>query len=451
MRIPWAKVDRAIEPMLALAVAAGLAYAIYHLFTERFLPQPFFYDAADTWMDWFNISYWGRDAGTYDAWGSVYTPVPFLFLDLVGFGQCYPSAEGYAARECDWLGIVTIHVLYLVNIFLLAKTYLKANRATALPRAIAVSCSLSMLHSVERGNVITLCFACFVLAHGPLLKSARAKWIAAAVSINFKLYLFTAVVPYLLKRRWLWVEAALLCAIAMYVVGLAILGRGLPSEIFENIVYFSSNSRVTALQDLWFGATYQGVVTLIVDSDYPIASLIGSNNTDVALLVARTLPAVTQASIVIAAMAAWLRPEAVPSYRLANFGCSLALVTIESGGYVHMFTVFLALLEPWRGFGRKWAIVCAYIVSIPADIFIYPLPPVLRPGWLNGAPIFASYWMTVGPFVRPGLFMMIPLSLAMVTLHDVGIDVWRQRWRQRWRFRRDAPLLLGASPRYDRA
>jgi hypothetical protein len=438
-----------VEPAFGIGIFASIVYTVWFLLRTGFLPQPFFYDIGDTWMDWFNTAYWGRDPGTYDNWGSVYPPLTFLFLNALTMGRCYEGTLGYAARSCDWFGVVTLHGIFILNIFLVAKAYLANDRRTALPRTLAAACGFPALVALERGNALLMCFTFFILAYSPIMRSARLRWIAAGIAINLKIYLLAAFVPLILRRRWLWVEGVVIATVAIYLLSWALLGRGSPFEIIANLNDFSGGGAGFGLQDVWFAETYGAVTGLLVDDGFPIVGILGEGRIAFSLWLISTSLWIAQYTIIAALIGAWLRPEAVSPHRIANLGLSLALISHEASGYSQVFMVFLTLYEPWQGIGRRFAIVAAYLSCVTADIFIDPLMFWLRPGFNDGPPEFYEFWITVGPFARPGLHLSIPFALGLVTLREVGIDVWRQRWRQRWRFRGDTPMLKGPTGDYD--
>jgi hypothetical protein len=128
--------DRWIEPLLALLILAGIANSLLFLAREGYLPVPFFYEPGDTFADWFNTAYWARDPGTYDVWNTIYPPLSFVFMRLVGIDHCYPTrrpfdfSAGLAARDCDWLGLVMIFAIFVLNSVLIWLTFRKINRST---------------------------------------------------------------------------------------------------------------------------------------------------------------------------------------------------------------------------------------------------------------------------------------------------------------------------------
>ena len=442
MKAPPAKLQ--IEYAFALAVLAGGVYSMWHLITQGYLPQPFFYYPFDVWMDWFNTAFWSHNPGTYDTWRTLYPPVSFLFLKFLTLPSCYVANEGLYSRDCDWYGMITMHAWYVLNVFLIAKTFIKLDRSTALPRSFALAAGMPMLDGLERGNLITVCFTFFLLAHGPLLKSARLRWLAAGLSINFKVYLIGSIFAYPIRRRWRWFEGAVLSTIGVYLVTWGLLGSGTPIEIVDNLANWGDQlQQVSNLLDIWYTTAYGPVISLLEGSLFPSVLTIGSWRTEAALFVLPLSIHFVQGMIVLACAAAWLRPEAVPTYRLVNLATSIALITSEGGGYTQALIVCLTFFEPFKGFGRRYAIVACYVLSIPYDIYIDPVYPQTNNGFLNTGPIVTAYWLTYGPFLRPAVVLTIPLALACVTLRDVHRDIYAQGWRFRWRFRRDLPIMTG--------
>lgn len=439
---------RWVEIALAAIVAGGVAGCVGHLIIYHYLPQPFFYEPSDIFGDWFNTAFWARDKGTYDVWNTVYPPLSFVFLRFVGLDRCYPDRRSYdfsaglAARDCDWVGILMIWVIFTINLVLIWRTFRKLDSKTALPRTICVGLGLPMLSGVERGNLVLVAFTCLLLAVGPILRSARLRWLFAGLAVNFKVYLIAAIIPLLLKRRWRWVECALISVILVYMFSFAILGRGAPMEIINNIREFSANPSGSIL-DVWSETTYQALTSLLQGDNFPSELLLGSRIRDFLLFLLPALQHLTQALILAAAAAAWVRPERIPAFRLINLGILLALITSESGGYTPIFFMLFVMMEKWQGVGRCWAIVACYALALPFDYPIYGLPELARDTYLGGETVSIAFFVGVGPFIRPLIIMTIAMALSSTTILEVWKDVRLQGWAGRWRLRRDAPLLLG--------
>ncbi len=437
-------INRWLEPLFALAVAAGLGWAMLHLYLYHYLPQPYFYDPTDTWADWFNTSYWAHSKGAYDSWQTIYPPLSFVVLKIFSTPGCAALALN-EFRTCDWIGVGAIHGFFILNVFLIALTYIKVDRRTALPRSVALAAGLPMTDGLERGNLIILCFTMFLLAYGPLVRSARMRWLTAALAINFKVYLIASLMPYIFKRRWLAFEGALLATAGVYLVTYAVVGSGTPGQLLENLSEFTGGYQAVNILDLWYSMTYGPALSLLSGSSFPISAAIGSDLTNGLTVALTLLIHFGQAMILLAFVMTWLRPEAVPTLRLVTLGTALALITAEASGYTATLILFGVFAEPWRGIGRKWAIVVAYILSIPSDIVFFKVPTLfaVRDSFLSGQPVLPDYGVAIGPFLRPGLVISIAVALAAVTIWDVWRDIRVQGWRGRQRFRFDLPIMVG--------
>jgi hypothetical protein len=437
-------VNRWLEPSLAIAVVASIAWSIIHLFTQGYLPQPFFYEPSDMWMDWFNTAYWGHNPGAYDTWGTIYPPLSFVILRFLTDGSCYVGGGGLESRNCDWFGAVTLHAVFVVNLVLLWKTFRKIDRTTALPRTVALGIGLPMAYGLERGNLILLAFTFMLLAFGPLVRSARLRWLFAGLAVNLKVYLVASIFAQLVLRRWRWFEGALVATILVYLVSYAMLGAGTPMEIYRNIADYSSGFQSVSLLDLWYAGTYKPLISLLNGDVFPIVGVVGSRPVEVANLLIPVLINAVQATILLAAALAWCRPEGVPPHRIVLQAIGMALITAESGGYTQILLILFVFMEPWRGFGRKWAIIAAYLLCIAGDIPIENVPPSVHESFVAGGPIIAEYTVGIGPFIRPLLIMSLPFALALVTIRETWGEVRVRGLADLWHFRSN-PLRLGSS------
>lgn len=443
--------SRWVEYAFAWAILAGIAYCTWFLFTFKYLPPPFFFEPSDTYADWFNTAYWARSSGAYDVWRTVYPPLSFVVMRLIGLDYCYPerrpfdASAGLDARSCDWVGLSAIWIIFFLNILLVYMALRKVDRRTAIPRTVCVALGLPMLDAIERGNLVILSFTCLLLSLTPILKSARLRWLAAGLAVNFKIYLVAAIIPLLLKRRWRWVECALLSVVIVYLLSYAAFGHGTPMELARNIRDFSS-AQSTNILDVWYSTTYQSLVTLLQSDSFPMNLVIGSRNVEILSIMLPLLQHLTQGLIVLAMIFTWLRPEAIPAYRLIGLGILLALVTSEAGGYSQIYFMMFVMMEPWRGFGRIWAICSCYVLSLPLDIIVGRMPEIPAITYLGGTATYFRYSVTIGPFLRPLIIMTIGMALALVTIREIWTDIRLQGWASRWRFRRDIALLPGVRP-----
>jgi hypothetical protein len=440
--IPLITKSNRVEPLLALLLIASIVYPIIHLLTYSYLPQPFFHAPDDTWADWFNTAYFAYDKGTYDAWRTIYPPLSFVFLRIFTLEHCYirhdaaDTSAGLHARDCDWLGVVSLHGFYLLAVGLAAYSFYKWDRRTALWRTIAIAIGFPLLDGLERGNLVIVSFICLMLAFGPILRSARWRAVAIALAINFKVYLIASLVPLILRRRWRFVELGLIATIAVYLASYALLGRGTPIEIYRNIIAFNeSQSQASDLLGLWYSTTFTPHLGLLNSPLISVPDLIGSRATDFLLVFIPACIRSTQIVILLAALATWLRPNVIPFYRVINLGLMFALITSEAGGYTQVYFIYLVFFEKFEGWGRKWAIVACYLLSPSTDIPVDTVfMPVVRDTYLGGKSVIVTYYVMLGPFFRPLLVLSVPFALSVVTIRQVCRDVAQNGWQFPWRF-----------------
>ncbi len=432
-----------IEYGFALAVLLGGLRMAWLTIRDGYFPQPFFFDTDDTWRDWFSVAVWAHETGAYDSWLSIYPPLSFAFLKIVGVPGCYEYAPVTTVRDCDWIGVVALHAIFVVNIFLTARTFLKIDRRTALPRSFSLCASMPMLFGLERGNLVLLCFTFLILGFGPLVKSGRMRWIYVALAVNLKIYLIAAVATQLLRRRWLWVEGVTIAIAVIWLISYMIYGAGTPLEVYSNIVGWAGGSTPGSVLDIWYPNTYLPLRYVLNESNAPINYVLDSKVIDAAILFMPLTTHSAQAAIVLAAAITWLRPEVVPPYRLAFFGVALAMITSETSTYTQPIMFFFVFMEPWRGPGRIMAIIVCYLLCIPGDILISDKTAVISFSFIGNRYVVAEYGIALGMLLRPFLFMLPAYFLSAVTIRDVWVDVRQQGWSTRWRFRSDLPLLPG--------
>lgn len=434
----------AVERWLTVPVVIGLCYSLFFLGLYGYLPPPYFYEPSGTFMDFSAPATFASQGGAYDSFQTIYPPLSFVLLKLVSWGPCYGFNPSEEARNCDTYGITWLFLIYLINTVLIWLTFRKLDRRTAVPRTIALCAGLSMTYALERGNVLLFCFTCLILAYGPLVRSARLRWIFAGLAVNFKVYLIGTIFAQLLRHRWRWFEGALVASVIIYLITFAIYGEGTPRQIYENVTAFAGAFQQASLLEFWYPSSLQPIRLLLQgDTQFPVATALGSTTMAVALLVVRSLILATTLTIVVAAAASWWRPSAVPMHRLILLSIGIAVINSEAGGYTQMILIFFVFMEKWRGFGRVAAIVMAYLLCIALDFPIERVPPVVRDSYLGGREVIAEYSVGIGTLMRPVLIHLMLLSLALVTIRDVWADARRHGWRSPLPWRRDRDAAAG--------
>ncbi len=432
-----------IEYALVLAILAAIGHIAWYFAKYGYMRQPFFYEPWGTWSDWFSLAQYAHRRGAYDIEMSIYPPLSFVIMKILSINQCYTNNFDVDARACDWLGDATICGSFLLAGVLTVFHLRKVDRTTYVPRSIAIALGFPMLYALERGNLITIAYCAYLLAYGPLLRSARLRWLCAGIVVNLKVYMIAAVLAPLAKRRWLAVEGAVLSTIGVYLVSWAILGEGNPLAILHNISQFSGVVRGERLEDIWYASSL-GPLRTVVHGNFPVYAVFNSSQVNAIYLTATGLTYLTQALAVAGVAATFLRPEVVPNHRVIMFGTIIALATSEAGGYTAIFLLLSIFMERWRGWARPTAIVLTYLYCIP-DEYIIPagMPPILHESFLGNRQVLAQYGIGILSILRPVIMFIACNCLAGVTLYDVWKDIRGQGWQDRWRFRRDWPLLPG--------
>jgi hypothetical protein len=436
----------AIEYVFAAAILGALAYSFAHMLTYGYFPQPFFYDIGDAWMDWFNPAYWSHEPGTYDNYRTIYPPLTYVILRYITYGGCYANANGGWSRDCDLYGIFSLHAMYVLCIVLTAMTLYKVNKRTALPRSIAISMGLPMLWGLDRGNVILITYVFVVLAFGPLIASARLRWLFVGMAINMKVYLVGVLMAQLLHRRWRWFEGALIATILVYLVSYAIFGEGSPIQIYRNITDYADGLTVNNPLDLWMASSLLPLLALTDSEVFPALLTIGSKNVDLIRTLVPIVIRSAQALMMASAVFCFMRPEAVPRTRMIAISIGIALLSTEVSAYTQILVFVFVFMEPAKGFLRRYAILIAYILCIPLDINLDGLPPLVKDSFWLQRPVIVEYYVQLGPFLRPLLSLSVPVALAILTIIEVIEDICHQGWAARWRYRGDAPLLPWVRP-----
>lgn len=434
-----------IEWVMALAVLAGFIYMAVLTVQNGYFPQPFFWDADDTYRDWFSTAIWAYDPGAYDTWLTVYPPLSFVVLKVFSLSSCYEFAFDKTARACDWVGIVTIHLLYVVNAVLISKTMMKIDRQTALPRSFALVAGMPMIFGLERGNLILLCFTCVLLGFGPLVKSARWRWLNVGIAVNLKIYLIAGIFIHLVRRRWRWFEGTLIATVVVYLLSFGLYGAGTPGEIYANLVNYATGTTPNNVLDIWYPNTFVPLHYVLAESDAPVTLFVSSDLIKLILFLIPLFTYTAQATIVAAAAATWLRPEVVPPFRLTFFAFALAMITSEASAYTQPILFLFVFMERWSGWARPAAIVCCYVLCIPGEIWLGAPAPTLQYSYISGRYVFYEAGLSLGMFLKPLLLMMPAYFLGIMTIRDVWRDIRFQGWKDRWRFRGDLPLLPGVA------
>lgn len=405
------------EALLALAVVASTAWTLRFFAEYGYLPQPFVFDTNDTFMDWFNTAYWANNPGIYNVWRSIYPPLSFVFLDATSLPGCYLH-NSFTARDCDWLARGTIYIFYAIDVVLAWVCFRRLDRRTAPMRTVAIALGLPMLFTVERGNLILVAFAFFMIAHGPVTASKPWRWFAAAVTINFKPYLVLPMLAHAVKRDWRTLEVAGIATIALYLVTLAFVGSGTPMELAANTANWVVFQGGQVWNEVNYSTSYAPLL-MFRTLDMPLLQFVPSRLIETIEFLVPIVIRSSQLVALAALAAAWLQPRALPTHRIAAILLGAYLVTQSPGGYTQLFLLFLVLMETWKGAGPIAAVVCAYLLCLVGDWPLATVLDVTSASWLGERTVTASFGLTAGHFIRPGLIVIMVWALSLDSIARV--------------------------------
>lgn len=397
-----------IEWCFGAAIVLAIFGLVWDVLVDGYLPDPFLHAKADTFMDWYNPAYWANNPGTYSIWRSIYPPFSFVFLRLFSKAECYDHSLDYA-RQCDPTGIVIITVLTAVNFVLALLVFRKVDRATAIPRALAVGLGFPVIFAWERGNLNVPCFTAYILAYGNLLKSARLRTLFAAITLNIKPYLILALVGRVVKREWIRLEWCALWFVAIYAASFMIFGSGDPLTLVRNTTAFEHIPDVDLIS---FTTTYTAALT-VLKLPLPIIYFLGSAPVEALESIVPPLIYAGAAGVLSCFTYAIFRPNICTREQAS----ALILIFFMSfstapGGYALQFALFFIFFEKWRGPSRILMLAAAYLWCIPFDYPVAIIVDDYQFSFLGQRYVFSHFPLTVGELLRPGLVLLIEYGLV---------------------------------------
>ena len=408
-----------VEWLFAVGIMVLIAVAGERFAVDGFLPQPFYFLVDQTLMDLYSTAYWDVHGGAYLTWHSLYPPLSFVFVDLFSIHKCY--ARGAAAgRLCDWRSATSLLLFFILNVWLVFRSYRWMRIEAPAPRTIAVCLGLPMLYALERGNLLIPCFTAFVLAFGDLLRWKPARWLAMAVAVNFKPYLIFSLLPFVGRRA---VGGLILCGLLFLAVyGLTFLaeGAGSPLEVIANESRYAGAKTSTLFSDIYFATSYWPLIRLLRAAP-PGLTLATPEVARAIALSLEILIRLSQVAFFACCALALLRPRPIDVRRFgAMVACiSLTAFTTGSAGYVQIFLFFLLLYEPWRGPIRMTMLIGAYLLCLPVDYVILPVVHDHAVSFLSGRAVVTRFGLSVGQLVRPGILLVIQWGLIVINFGDL--------------------------------
>lgn len=386
------------------------------------LPAPFFYDAGDTFMDYYNTNYWAYNSGRFEEWKSIYPLFVFVISKIVTSAKCIAEPNGLELRNCD---INSIY--YLVGSAVLAcvvSAYAVLNSENfkqrfnsanvALLIFIFIS-SIPLLNSMERGNYVIICLLFLALSI-----ATPTQWVAAlffAMAINIKQYLILLLLTPFLKRQWGYLYLVILACLGINILSLFLISEPKYDLIFQNMLGFSESFDGGYFQKVWNPTSFVAWDKLIRLS-WHVEEIISSNQLDFlkslsfsALLVVRLLSFIIFILILS-------KSERLSQKYISVMLLVLLMVNLDAlGGYS------LILLFPFLGAFSvrplaKWLYLFVFGVLFPLEIPTSIGSFLENRSWLSGLVVHENAFITFGAIMRPCFLLALMCTMGLDILID---------------------------------
>jgi hypothetical protein len=363
---------------------------------EGYLPAPFIYDKADTFMDLFHTLSWAADPGRYTHWLSVYPPLNFLGLNLVSFvSGSSPGSDGFGLRADGDAIIVFLIVCYFVLPVLMLRAgcwSLFSRTEKTLVYVVTVTAA-PLMFALERGNLVIFALP---LISWLVLSRGAMQALAFACLVNLKPYFVLVGTAVLGEPR-----TALLCAV---LTSLMFVATGLVLDenfirLVPNLFSFSQADDLFSLREVMAFPTSIGAFAAVLrgfDVDRPFMGLALTHG-DVASL----LDLARYALVAISAVSLVVIPAKIPAIKLAIAIVLISNFGISAGGYSLSFLIpILPLL-----FGLKARAI--YIPIVVASLCPLDLVSVLSDEigkmdvFVSGQMLDIVWTLGLGSVLRP--------------------------------------------------
>jgi hypothetical protein len=394
---------------------AGCIYFWLSLAENGYLPSPFVYDKADTFMDLFHTMYWADEPGRYTDWGSVYPPINFLFLKgarWLLFGHDH-GPDAFTLRDSAKPLFPYIIAAFAAACLFVFRYDLWRNFTTAQKALLFIIFVLSppVLFTIERGNLIILAPVFFALALGA---SGWKRALAIGMLINIKPYFVLYLVAFAISQRPKeLVSSAMMAGVIFLFSGIVLDQHFL--EFVQNLFRFSQD------QNLFSPREVLALPSSVSAFTHALRMYIYSGgNLSIAGLEIGSIIAVVESIKWLAILAAFFslglggRRTPVETI-LAATTIAITNLGVSVGGYSFILYVCLVPIL-CRSTYRKTYLACVFLIFMPIDI-ITLLSENLGEhySYLSDATVPVIFQVSLGAFLRPvvnfGLLLVISFEI----------------------------------------
>lgn len=417
------------------------SYAAWFFIQFGRFPPPIFYDAADTFGDYFNTLFWSSKEGRFDEWKSIYPMFCFLLGKMLASSECLEnSATALTLRDCNLSAILFLFAAYALGAGFSALSIMRdLTNGDALSWRkrffgfcvwlFVVFLSISGLYAIERGNLIV--FAFLFLSISVFTKNDLVSAFFLAMAISVKQYLVVLLFVPFVQRRFGFIAAVVLTIIFLNTLSLLLVSELHQSMLFENMLGFSGSGISSFFEKMWNPSSINAWLRAVEYSPYADEYMI-SGQKDFALFFGMFFLWGLRFLFAAGLLAFYLRKERDHDDAYMSFFILVGILvaTDSLGGYAVMllFPFLGSIIMRARGY---FLFVCLLLLFFPLEIPLWPsLPGEGMVSYLTGVELQGHSSVTLGAYLRP--IALIGVMLAM--LFDVfpGITkLFRREGRER--------------------
>jgi hypothetical protein len=219
----------------------GLLYIGFFFLKNYYLPNPFVLDKSNTFMDFYNPMSWIYGADLYEKTKTIYPPLNFILLKIVGyffsiFGINSNSAEVLRAESKLFQIILVVTYLLIAYSSSLKTSSNKLLNFKTLCFAISMTISIPVLFAIERGNILFFSLFLFAIYAAKEEKNSVQSLILLGLLINIKPYFALFSLLYISNFKKL-ISLVLITGMIFLVSGMIIDQHFY--KLFENLIYFN--------------------------------------------------------------------------------------------------------------------------------------------------------------------------------------------------------------------
>jgi hypothetical protein len=395
-----------------------IAGCIYYWlsFTENgYLPSPFVWDKADTFMDFFHTMYWADEPGRYTDWGSVYPPLNFLFLKGVRwllFGLVHES-DAFTLRDS-----ATPFIPYIVAAFAASALFVFRHDLwrgfTAAHKVLFFFIFLlspPMLFSIERGNLIIFALGFLALA---LAKPGWTRTFAIGMLINIKPYFALYLVAFAISQRPKELISCTMMAGAIFLISGIMLDEHF-LEFLQNLFQFSQEQDLFSPRELLGLPSSVSAFSAVLRIYFSVGgnlSIAGLGIGSIVTLVESVKWLAIFAAFLSLGLGGWRIPVETT---LAATTIAITNLGVWVGGY--SFILYICLVPILcRLKYRNIYLACIFLIFMPVDVItLYSDNLGNSYAYLSDTIASVVWQLSLGAFLRPvvnfGLLLIISIEI----------------------------------------